>query len=220
MVPVTVARTVVLAVVAVATVAGRGSEHTRRRAAERQARAQASSPPFDVFHVGAAFEGLSMNEAAREHVDADPEFPESARRDDVTYLYGESTRETGGGADGSCLPPLEVQSTPLCEKHVSLYRDPAVGAREYESKTIKGVPAASFDGGRMLEIYTADTTITLYGQRPELVLRAAQALRRAAPKNIPSGIRPLKALTPATESVPQTLAPPDPEALVREKPCQ
>lgn len=162
-----------------------------------------------------------MNDAVRAHIAADSEFPEDQRRDTVTYLYGEcppeTPRETGAGlfCHGGCLPPLEVQSTPLCEKHARLYSD-----WEHRATTIKGVPAAMFDDGRILEIYTANTTITIYGERPELVLRAAQALRRAAPTNIPAGVQPLYALSPATEPVPRTLPPPDPEVLAQTEPCR
>ena len=190
----------------------------RRRAVEQQARAEASSPAFDVFHVGAVFEDLTMSEAVREHAGGGPLFPELGRQDTVTYLYGECPRLHGAaaGIEGGCLPPLEVQTTPLCEKHARLYRD-----RTYRATKTKAVPAASFDGGRILEIYTANTTITIYGERPELVLRAAAGLRRAAPINIPSGVQPLHALTAGLEPVsPRTLPPPDPVALAQTKPCR
>ncbi len=91
---------------------------------------------------------------------------------------------------------------------------------KYESRTIKGVPAASFDGGRILEIYTAKTTITIYGQDPELVLRAAAALRPAAATNIPRGIEPLYMLTTQREPVARTLAAPDPVVLAQTEPCR
>lgn len=223
-----------LAAIALATIGRAGGD--RRRAAERcQALAQASSPAFDVFHVGPEFEGLAMTEAVREHVATDPEFPQLGRRDDVTYLYGECPREQGARAEaraprwlstwlpmcvGGCVPPLEVSSAPLCQKHVGLYLDPDVGAWEYESRTIKGVPAASFDGGRILEIYTATTTITIYGQEAELAFRAAAALRPAAATNIPRGIRPLYMLSPQCEPVARTLAPPDPVVLAQNEPCR
>ncbi|HEV2108493.1 MAG TPA: hypothetical protein VGR16_09555 [Thermomicrobiales bacterium] len=116
---------------------------------------------------------------------------------------------------GVCLPPLDVQSTPLCEKHARLYSD-----WEHRATTIKGVPAAIFDDGRILEIYTASTTITISGERAELVLRAAHSLRRAAPMNIPAGVQPRYALSPATEQVPRTLPPPDPEVLAQTEPCR
>jgi hypothetical protein len=113
------------------------------------------------------------------------------------------------------VPPIEVQSTPLCEQQAGLYPD-----REARWATIKGVPAAAFDGGRILEIYTADTTITIYGQRPELVQRAAGALKHAAPGNIPAGIQPLYALTPGLEVAVRALPPPDPAVLARTDPCR
>jgi len=208
-----------LAAAALARIARR-ADH-RLRAAKCQALAEASSPAFDVFHFGPEFEGLAMTEAVREHVATDPEFRQLGRRDDVTYLYGECPREQGAAARvearasrwlptcvGGCVPPLEVSSSPLCQKHVGLYLGPDVGAWEYESRTIKGVPAASFDGGRILEIYTARTTITIYGQDPALVLRAAAALRPAAATNIPPCIEPLYMLTTPPEPVARTLASP------------
>ena len=233
---VVILKSVVLAAAALAAAAlariARRADH-RRRAAERQALAEASGPAFDVFHLGPEFEGLAMAEAVREHVATDPEFPQLGRRDDVTYLYGECPHEQGAAAArvearaprwlptcvGGCVPPLEVSSSPLCQKHVGLYLDSDVGAWEYESTTIKGVPAASFDGGRILEIYTAKTTITIYGQDPELVLGAAAALRPAAATNIPRGIEPLYMLTTPREPVARTLASPDPVVLAQTEPC-
>lgn len=180
-----------LAVLAAVTMAGLAACGEQRRAAERQARARASSPSFDVFHVGAIFVGLPMTEAVREHIAPDSVAPELGRQDSVTYLYGDCPPLTAAEAktEGGCLPPLEIQSTPLCEKHARLYRNPDVGAWDYESKTIKGVPGASFDGGRILEIYITNTTISIHGQRPELVLRAASALRKAPKTSRPASSR-------------------------------
>ncbi len=188
---------------------------------ERQA--ETSSPRFTVYHAGPSLEGLPVTEGARHHVATAPEFPELGRQDDVTYLYGECRELTGEAAtvEGGCLPPIEVQSSPLCEKHKNLYQAPEGGGWEFEEKTIKGVPAASFDGGRILEIYTVDTTITVYGHDPAQVLRFADALRVALPDDIPTLAQPLHqlsngaALTPALAVLP----PPDPTVLSQTEPC-
>lgn len=212
-----------LAVVAVAILAGR-REHRRRRAEERQARAQASSPPFDVFHVGAVFEGLAMNEAVRAHIAPDREFPEDQRRDNVTYLYGSARPRPRArlarafSATGVACRRLRCRARRCARSTRACTAIGSIAPRR--ATTIKDVPAASFDGGRILEIYTANTTITIYGDGPELVLRAAQALRRAGPMNIPAGVQPLYALSPATERVPCTLPPPGPEVLAQTEPCR
>lgn len=191
-----------------------------RPAAEAQA--QASSPPFQVYHVGSILETLKMNEAVRQHIATDPAAPEIGRRDNVTYLYGECPTLSASEieSEGGCLPPIEVQSTPLCEKHVGLYLDPELGAWEYESKTIKGVPAASFDGGRILEIYTGTTTITIYGDDALQVLRFADALRLSVAENIPVLGQTLKSLVDGLEALPLAiLPPPDESILAQTEPC-
>ena len=113
-----------------------------------------------------------------------------------------------------------MQSAPLCEKHVGLYLDPDAGAWDYESITIKGVPAASFDGGRILEIYTGTTTITIYGEDPTQVLRFADALRLAVAQNIPVLGQTLNSLVAGLEAVAlPILVPPDQSILARTEPC-
>lgn len=154
------------------------------------------SPSMDVFNIGTALDGHVMNDATQTAVPAHPDTPDYGPHHDVTYVYGEC-------AWGSNLPPLEVQSSPLAEKHWTLYNDDGlIGQYPFEEKTIKGAPAASFDNGTTVEIYTGTTTITLYGDDPDLVLRAAEQLRPALHVDIPRIDEILDALTAQADDVP------------------
>ncbi len=192
---------------------------------EPERQAEASSPDFMVYHAGPSFEGLSVTGASRHHVATDPEFPELGRQDNVTYLYGECPtpiNDEAAQVEGGCLPPIEIQSSPLCEKHKNLYQDPEVGVTPFKEKTIKGAPAASFSGGRILEIYTGNTTISIYGKDPAQVLRFADALRLALQEEIPTLAQPLTSLAAAgaaTAALP-VLPPPDANVLAQTEPCK
>jgi hypothetical protein len=191
---------------------------------EREQQARASSPQFEVYHAGPSLDGIVVTEGVRQHLATDPEFPELGRQDNVTYLYGECPPVSGDAAtvEGGCLPPIEIQSSPLCEKHKGLYQDAEAGVWEFEEKTIKGVPAASFDEGRILEIYTGNTTISVYGRDPQQVLRFADALRPALPEDVPELGQPLYSLSTASALTPALplLTPPDPLVLQETEPCK
>ena len=176
------------------------------------------SPEFTAYNVGPRLEGLEVIEAVRVCAPADPEFPELGRHDDVTYLYGECPIPQGAAAkvEGGCLPPIEIQSTPIGQKHRGLYQQPEMRA-EYEEATIKGVPAAIFDDGRIVEIYTRDTTITVYGQDPAQALRFADALRLALDEDVPAVGRPLHRLSEAGSRAPiLAVLPPPPAGILDE----
>ena len=182
-----------------------------------------TSPAFTVYNAGPSLAGLAMREATRLCSPADPDFGFD-RRDDVTYVYGDcrdprSTDSRAGG--GGCLPPIEVQSTPLWQKHYSLYASSPV-PWPYEPTEVKGAPAASFDGGLLLEIYTGVTTITVYGRDdPSLVRFFAENLKLALEEDIPQPDRTLNALSSASALAPSVavLPPPDPTAFVRSAPA-
>lgn len=101
------------------------------------------------------------------------------------------------------FPPLQVQSTPLCEAHAALYTTPGdtLGSSlpyPHENLTIKGVPAASFDGGTILEIYTGHTTISIKGTDATLVRLAADSVRLALAAAIPLANQTLSTLSDTT----------------------
>lgn len=139
----------------------------------------------------------------------------------MTYIYGECPEESGEALtiEGGCLPPIEVQSSPLCQKHAALYHGEPE-SYPYEALTIKGVPAALFDGGLTIEIYSADTTISVYGLDAARVRRVAEGLRLALPEDIPAEGQTLLSLSGASNLVPPlgNLPPPNPLMLQQTEP--
>lgn len=132
------------------------------------------TPGYGVFWAGSSFEGLPMSGSARFCESYDPIM---GRNEMVSYDYGDCQASTT--QEGGCVAPLEVQSSPMCERHASLYTtgDPdASQPYPYESATIRGVPAAKFDGGTTIELYTGNTTVSVYGDDPAQVLRLANAI--------------------------------------------
>ena len=89
-----------------------------------------------------------------------------------------------------CPAPLEIQIFPACKRNPSLYQlapdldgpsGPLVAAPyPRERLTLRGVPAAFFDAGRRLELYTGDVTVVLWGHGRNQLLDAAQSLRGLA----------------------------------------
>jgi hypothetical protein len=132
------------------------------------------TPPYGVFWAGSSFEGLPMTGSARFCEAYDPIM---GRNEMVSFDYGDCQPDTT--SEGGCVAPLEVQSSPMCERHASLYTtgDPAASEPyPYDSATIRGVPAAKFDGGTAIELYTGNTTVSVYGDDPAQVLRLANAI--------------------------------------------
>lgn len=101
-----------------------------------------------------------------------------------TVVYGSCTPPEGGG---SCAFPLTVENWPACERNLALYErypSPDGMAMPYESTRIRGVPAAIFDEGTRIEVYTGDVTVVVTATDAQIALRAARALRgkhRGAP---------------------------------------
>jgi len=107
-------------------------------------------------------------------------------------IYGTCTPE---GSEGTCDPPLEIQSGPECDRNFSSYGvvEPAGALSTRKSFFLSGshkIPTAALEYGRFgtrLEMYTGQTTVVIgsYGNPdpPSLARRAAHALARLiAPK--------------------------------------
>jgi hypothetical protein len=135
---------------------------------------------FRAYYLGASFRALDGHDAdvycSREPA---PGYPGSAS---VSYGYG----DCHAAGDNGCALPLEVQSAPLCERHPALYEDEPGHRYPHRSLRIRGVPAASYDGGTRLEVYTRQTTIVLFGERPKLLRRAARVVHLAPRYNLPT----------------------------------
>jgi hypothetical protein len=133
----------------------------------------------------------------------------------------------GPGIPGLVLPSLEEPDPPPPGTElpaVSEGADPEDGGLDpYESLTIRGAPAAMFNDGS-IEIYTDETTISVLGEDPAQVLRAAEAVVPAPEQAIPEQdepiTEPLPELDPPSPPVlPQALEPASPSELTETIPC-
>jgi hypothetical protein len=140
------------------------------------------APNFDAYSLGAEFEGHKLTGADR--VCNPPDSSAVAMRapavrdNNLTYLYG--TCKVPDDDEASCPYPVSVQNFPACERNLSLYqRYPAPSGESvpYTKTTVRGVPAAVFDGGLRIEVYTGDVTVVVWGQVAAAVRRAATHLQ-------------------------------------------
>lgn len=142
-------------------------------------------PGFSHSFLGPRFRGMKLSSVLRTCDQPSSRAaraagePDVARANLVSYVYGGCDVPEEGDNPG-CYPPLSVSNAPACERNLSLYyRYPDVNGKPLSHRrlAIRGVPAASFFGGRQLEVYTADSTVTIEGEDPRLVRAAAYALR-------------------------------------------
>jgi hypothetical protein len=151
-------------------------------------------PAFTAYNLGSRFDGLALSSVERsclappagaEHRLGEP--ASVAWTSDATY--GTCTPEAG--SEGTCDPPLELQSYPECDRNFSSYGgvvEPAGAVSPRRSYLLSGsykIPTAAFEYGHFgarLEMYTGQTTVVVlsYGSPdpPSLARRAAHALAR------------------------------------------
>lgn len=175
------------------------------------------APRFTTYNAGASLAGLLMTNAHRTCEKSNA--PGEVRTDDVTYSYGSCD-----ASGGSCMPPVEVQSAPLCERHAALYSPTDADGEPYPvtSLTIRGVPAASYENGTIVEIYAGDTTITVRAQPTGLVQAFLGSLNVAVIRDIPQTLNDVLGQLPSlTASVVNSLPLPlpDPTILTSPTPC-
>jgi hypothetical protein len=134
---------------------------------------------FPLYSLGTQFEDLPLTAIVRTDQQSTLKarggfgIPDN-RPNHVTFVYG----TCGGG----CVPPLQVQIWPACDRALQNYhyndnvRGLRVGgpSRPYELATARGVPAARFSG--MLEIYSGTVTIVIFGETAAQQERAAESL--------------------------------------------
>jgi hypothetical protein len=137
------------------------------------------SDPIDHYSAGwnAQFHGLQRDPRVQHCAPAPPADQGPPIPTDVSEISYGDCHATPGNA---CDLPLTVQSWPACERNLSLYDRYAgpVDAQppQHTDLTIRGVPAASFNDGEWLEVYTGDTTIVIFGQSEQLQEAAANSL--------------------------------------------
>jgi hypothetical protein len=102
------------------------------------------------------------------------------RRDDtadyVSFVYGDCRPSA---PDGGCAPPAEIQVWTAARRSLGSY-DASRGGSMPELTSIRGSPAAFFDAGTRLELYTAQVTVVLFARSRQRLGEIADALRCVA----------------------------------------
>lgn len=137
---------------------------------------------FDAYSAGATFDGLRRADAQRICKDPDAtaiRLGAPALRDNkLTFTYG--TCKVPDEPEASCPYPLAIQNFPACERNLSLYRrfpSPTGDVYPHVQTKVRGVPAAVFDDGQRVEVYTGDATVVIWGQSATRVAAAAKSLQ-------------------------------------------
>jgi hypothetical protein len=151
----------------VALASGCGTSHPRALKASTLQEAQ-TFPYFPVYWVGRSFEGQPLDA-----VDGRKTYISSVGE---SVYYGDCAHGKGIFGGGSCVLPLQV-TTAVWHLHTNA----SLGASH--NLLIRGVPAASFDEGRSIELYTGQLAIDVYSDSPARALRAALLL---VPLNAPA----------------------------------
>ena len=131
---------------------------------------------FPVYYAGTEVAGLPLSSVNRTRVTAPPgtavakKLAARGEVDSVDFTYGSCPLRS---ADEGCSIPLTIQVWPACARYPALY-DGGFSPKP-QPTTIRGVPAAYFEGGYRLEIQTGASTIVIFGNRGRM-RRAVAAL--------------------------------------------
>jgi hypothetical protein len=118
---------------------------------------------YPLFDAGERVDGLPLAAVLRRKDTADF----------VSFVYGDCVAVD----DTGCPPPLEIQVWPACLRNLHLYESQRARAPTPERTSVRGVPAAFFEDGLRLELQSSRSTIVVFGDSREHVLKAADALR-------------------------------------------
>lgn len=130
---------------------------------------------YTPYGFGSSYNGLPLTYSAtvcnQPPTDAGPAVPFT----DVIYGTCQAASDYG------CPAPLEIQSWPECHRNYGSYSNGPVDQQMNPSalttiSTLPGLPAAMFDGGTRLELYTGDTTVVVFGDDTSQVMAAGSAL--------------------------------------------
>lgn len=134
-----------------------------------------------AYWLGEVFETLPAAPAARVCQPAHPVNPALAANNYISFVYGTCSPPLDA-AEARCLPPVEIQTAPLSERNRARY---TWGGAPYPSTTItlqnawlRHDAAVSYDGGRIIELYVDGVTISVFGNDPAQVRRAAERVQR------------------------------------------
>lgn len=141
--------------------AGCGNAQPRRIGAAELAGAQ-TFPYYTLYWVGPSFAGHPLT--AADGVEA-----YKPSTGDSVY-YGDCVPGNGVLGSKGCLLPLKVTTSIY-----ALHSNVELGSQR--NTIVRGVPAAIFEEGRAIELYTGRLVIDLYASTPARASAAAQLLR-------------------------------------------
>lgn len=166
--PAPLVRALAIAFVACAAlaVAGCGTSHPHTISARELSEAQ-TFPYYRVYWVGPQFGGrpLAAADGLRGYIDT---------VGDSVY-YGDCVQSKGVFGGGSCELPLQV-TTVIYRLHANT----ALGAQR--NMLVRGVPAAVYDEGRSIEVYTGRVAIDVFS---DTYAHALAATAQLLPLNAP-----------------------------------
>jgi hypothetical protein len=150
-----------LATLAAAAAAGCGTSQPGPISAAELASAR-TFPYYTIYWAGPTFEHHPVT--AADGIQA-----YKASTGDSIY-YGDCVAGNGPLGSNGCLLPLKVRTTVY-----SLHSNVELGTQR--NTIIRGVPAAVFEQGRAIELYTGQLSIDLYSDTATRALAAANLLR-------------------------------------------
>ncbi len=102
------------------------------------------------------------------------------------FVYGSCAQEPDYEADAGCWAPLELIVEPLAASGPSRY---AAGI-ECRWRRVRELPVALLPTAHTVQVFTGDTTVTMYARELALMLHAASALRPLAERRARVGPLP------------------------------
>jgi hypothetical protein len=126
---------------------------------------------FGVYYPGKTVAGLPLTGVGRSSVGNWG--AKGVGQTYVSFIYGDCDLPEG---EGGCAPPLQVFNEPACIYNLSRFEGQGQFGSLPEKTTIRGVPAAFFEGGSALDIQTGRTNISVFGRNMDDVRAVARAL--------------------------------------------
>jgi hypothetical protein len=129
---------------------------------------------FPIYYAGDSVKGYPLTAVLHDTHPAEA----------ISFIYGDCTppMDSEGHYDGGCGPPVQVQVWTACFRNPSLYSGPS--SPTPDSTTVRGVPAAYFEGGNRLEIQTGTSTVVIFADSPASIASALRGLNN----NVPAGV--------------------------------
>jgi hypothetical protein len=184
-----------LAILASLAIAGCGTSRPKPLASGSLAEAQ-TFPYYRLYWVGPSFDGhpLAAADGQRNYIPA---------IGDSVY-YGDCVQSKGIFGGGSCVLPLQVTTVIY-----ALHPNAALGAQR--NILVRGVPAAVYDEGRSIEIYTGRVAVDVFSNNYANALRATSELRPlnapgSASANLPAPVYCPGLYGPENEQVARAMA--------------